>query len=181
MPGILNPVTPIEPTTMTYRYGALAFAAVATPTDVIVITGSATKTIIVKRFKVAGAATAAGTMPAQIVRRSSVGTLGSAVLTAVAAAKHDSSDSTPTGAVSTVGTAHYTTVGTIAGVVGTGRLQMTALATGVAAIPLEWDFCTRNDKGIILRGVAEMLCLNLNGAAIPAGGVIDYEIEIEEV
>ena len=165
----------------TYRYAGMAFAPVATPTDIIVIRGSATKTLIVKRVKICGAATAAGTMPAAIIRRSTAGTLGSAVLTAITAAKLDSTDATATGVVSTVGTANYTTPGTTAGNVGAGRLQLTALATGVAAIPLEWDFAVRDSKGLYLRGVLEHLCVNLNGAALPAGGVIDYEIEIEEV
>jgi hypothetical protein len=181
MATIHNPVTPVDTSNHTYRYAGLAFAMVATPTDVIGIQGSATKTLVVKRFKIAGAATAAGTMPAQIIRRSDAGTIGSAALTAVTAAKHDSTDAAATATVSTVGTANYTTPGTSAGVVGTGRLQMTALATGVAAVPLEWDFCTRNDKGIVLRGTSEYLWLNMNGAAIPSGGVLDYEIEIEEI
>ena len=165
----------------TYRYAGLALAPVATPTDIIIIQGSATKTLIVKRVKLVGAATAAGNMPAKIERRSTAGTIGSAVLTAVVAAKHDSVDAAATATVSTVGTANYTTVGTTAGIVGTGRLQMTALGTGVAVVPLEWDFACRDDKGIYLRGALEFLCVNLNGAAIPAGGVVDYEIEIEEV
>lgn len=165
----------------TYRYAGLALAPVATPTDVIIIQGSATKAMIVKLVKVTGAATAAGTMPIKLERRSAAGTIGSAVLTAVVPAKHESGDPAPTGVVSTVGTANYTTVGTTAGVVGTGRLQMTALATGLAAVPVIWDFACRDDKGIYLRGTAEYLCVNLNGAAVPSGGVIDYEIEIEEV
>tara|TARA_R110000868_G_scaffold24323_1_gene96228 strand:- start:360 stop:890 length:531 start_codon:yes stop_codon:yes gene_type:complete len=165
----------------TYRYAAMAFAPVASPTDIIIIKGSATKTLIVKRVKICGAATAAGTMPAAIVRRSDAGTLGSAVLTAITGAKSDSTQATATGVVSTVGTANYTAVGTTAGNVGAGRLQLTALSTGVAAVPLEWDFAVRDSKGLYLRGILEFLCVNLNGAAIPAGGVIDYEIEIEEI
>ena len=168
-------------TSTTYRYAGLAFAAVATPTDFIVIQGSATKTVFVKRIKLIGAATAAGNMPVQAVRRSDNGTPGSAVLTAVTAAKADTTDAAATAVVSTVGTANYTTPGTSAGVVATGRLQMTALGTGVAVVPTVWEFATRQDKGIALRGTGQYLNLNLNGAAIPAGGVIDYEIEIEEV
>jgi hypothetical protein len=165
----------------TYRYAGVALAPVATPTDVIEIQGSATKTIIVKRVKLAGAATAAGTMPAKLERRTTAGTIGSAVRTAVVAAKHDSADAAPTAVVSTIGTANLGAVGTTAGIVGTGRLQMTALGTGVAANDVVWDFANRDDKGIYLRGILEFLCVNLNGAALPAGGVIDYEIEIEEV
>ena len=165
----------------TYRYAGSAFAAVAAPTDIIVIKGSATKTLIVKLVKLTGAATAAGTMPALLIRRSTAGTLGSAVLTAVTAAKHDSTQGSATGVVSTVGTDNYGVVGTTAGTVGTGRLQMTALATGLGVNPVIWDFASRDDKGIYLRGILEFLCVNMGGAAIPAGGVIDYEIEIEEV
>ncbi len=168
------------PKRATYRYAALAFAMVAAPTDVIVIQGAANKTIRVKRVALSGAATAAGTMPVQLVRRSTAGTLGSAVLTVVAAAKHDSEFVAPTATVSTVGTANYTTLGTIAGVVATGRMQMTALATGLGVTPIVWDFSNREDYPVVLRGVLEHLCVNFNAAAIPAGGVIDYEIEIEE-
>ena len=154
----------------------------ATPTDFIIIQGSATKAVIVKRIKLTGAATAAGNMPVQAVRRSTAGTIGSAVLTAVTPGKADSTDATATATVSTVGTANYDVVGTSAGVVATSRLQMTALGTGVAIVPTVWEFAaSQKDKGIRLRGTSEYLALNLNGAAIPAGGVIDYEIEIEEV
>lgn len=166
----------------TYRYAGVALAPVATPTDVIVIKGSATKTVWVKRIRLTGAATAAGTMPVTVVKRSDAGTVGSAVLTAVTASKADSADAAATGVVSTVGTANYTTVGTTAGNAGSGRLEMTALATGLAAVPVEWNFAgTREDKGIALRGVLEFLCVNLGGVAVPSGGVIDYEIETEEV
>ena len=164
-----------------YRYAGAALAPVATPTDVIVIMGSATKTVWVKRIKITGAATAAGTMPILAVRRSDAGTVGSAVLTGITGAKIDSTQDAATGVVSTVGTANYTTVGTTAGNVASGRLQMTALATGLAAFPVVWEFASREDKGIALRGILQFLCVNLAGAALPSGGVIDYEIETEEV
>ena len=180
-PGTVG-VTPVstEGTKATYRAAALAFAAVATPTDIIIIQGSATRTVRIKSVTLAGAATAAGTMSAQLVRRSTAGTLGSAVLTAVSPAKHDSADPTATAVVSTVGTANYTTVGTSAGVVGAARLQLTALATGLAAVPIVWDFAIRQDKAFVLRGVSEFLCVNMSGIAIPVGGVIDFAIEWEE-
>lgn len=164
----------------TYRYAGLSFAPVATPTDIIEIIGSATKTVRVKRVKLEGAATAAGNMPASLVRRSAVPTIGSAVRTAITAAKHDSGDAAATAVVSTIGTANFGTVGTTAGIVAAGLLQMSALATGLGVSPLVWDFSTRNDKPLILRGVAESLCINMAGAAIPSGGVIHYEIELEE-
>lgn len=175
-----NHIEIVDGTKASYYYAALAFAPFAAPTDFIVIQGSPTRTLRLRRIRLTGAATAAGTMPVQLVKRSTAGVLGSAVLTAIAATKNDSGDPAATGAVSTVGTANFTTLGTLTGVVGVGRLQMTALATGLAVEPVIWDFSTRRGKACILRGISEFLCINLNGAAIPSGGVIDYEIEIEE-
>lgn len=166
----------------TYRYCQIAFAMVATPTDALVIQGSATKTVRVKRIKITGQATAQGSMPVQLIRRSTAGTLGSAVLTAVTAGKHDTSDIAGTAVVSTVGTANYTTVGTTAGTVEVGRLGMSALATGTAGDgqAVVWDYSTRMDKAMVLRGATDFLCVNFNGAAIPSGGVVDFTVELEE-
>ena len=164
----------------TYRYAALGFATVATPTDVLVIQGSATKTIRIKRVVLNGVATAAANMPVQIIRRSTAGTLGSAVLTALTAAKHDINDVAPTAVLSTVGTANYTTLGTTAGTIGAGRLQLSAAATGLSVTPLLWEFATRNDKALILRGTSDFICLNLNAGAVPLGAVVDIEVQTEE-
>ena len=163
----------------TYSYGGVDLVPVATPTDLLVISGSATTTVRVKLVELIGVATAAGNMTALLVKRSSAGTLGSAVLTAVTAAKHDSGQAAATCAVSTVGTANYTTVGTTAGNVRAGLLQMGVVDTGLAAT-LKWDFSSRQDKAVILRGVAEMLCVNLNGDALPTGGKVHWHIELEE-
>jgi hypothetical protein len=167
-----------------YRFAGSAFAMNATPTVALVLQGSATKTIVVKRVKLSGGATAAGSMPVSLTKRSAAGTLGSAVLTGVAATKLDSLDAAATAVFSTVGTANYGTPGTSAGVVGIGRLNMVALgsaATSGEGAPLSFDFSAPNHKPLVLRGVAEFLTVDFGGAAIPSGGVLDYEIEIEEV
>jgi len=164
-----------------YRYANTAFAMVAAPTDAIIIQGSATKTVWVRRIVLAGAATAAGTMPVQAARRSTAGTLNTAVLTAITAAKLDTADGTATATVSTVGTANYSVLGTLVAYAAAARLQMTALSTGVAAVPVVWDFATPDEhRGFALRGILEFLNINFAGAAIPSGGVLDYTIEIEE-
>lgn len=164
----------------TYRYAVLAFTPVATPTAYVVIQGSATRIIRIKRLEIGGTATAAGNMPVIVNRRSTAGTLGSAVLTAVTAGKHDTNDAAATAVVSTVGTANYTTLGTAAG--GTliaDRITLPAAGTGPADTFMR-DFATRNDKPIVLRGVTDFLTIEGNGAAVPAGGVLDIEIEDEE-
>lgn len=169
-------------TKATYRYCLLAFAMVAAPTDAVVIQGSGTKTLRVKRVKVTGQATAQGSMPVQLIRRSAANSGGGAALTGITAAKHDTNDAAATATVSSVGTANFASLGASAGIIGVDRLGMSALATGTAGLgeAVIWDFATRQDKAVIIRGTSDFLCINFNGAAIPAGGVVDFEIEIEE-
>lgn len=164
----------------TYRYSGLAFTPVATPTDFIVIAGSATKTCRIKRIAISGVATAQGVIPIQLIKRTTAGTLGSAVLTAVTAAKHDTNDAAPTCAVSTVGTANYTTLGTAQGTIAAARLNLPAASGGTVTGATGFDFALRRDAPIFLRGTSELVGINGNGGALPAGTVIDYEIEIEE-
>jgi hypothetical protein len=74
--------------------------------------------------------------------------------------------------------ANATALGTAAGNLAQGRLWL-PLATA-QPYPLVWDFCLREDKAIILRGATDFIAINAGGGAAPAGGAIDYEIEIEE-
>lgn len=164
-----------------YRACKLAFAPVATPTDILVIQGSATKTVRIKIIQIGGVATAQGNMPVQLIRRSTAGTIGSAVLTAITAGAHDNTnDGAATAVISTVGTANYTTPGTQVAIVGVGRVNMPAITSGAVTGPLSFDFCLHEDKALILRGTSDYLWINLNGTAIPAGGVFDILIEFEE-
>lgn len=164
----------------TYQYSTSAFAMQATPTAFVVIQGSATKTIRIKRIRVAGVATAQGNMKIQLARWSTAGTLGSAVLTALTAVKHDTSDAAATAVVSTVGTANYTTEGTgSATPMLCDRLFMGVVATGVVGAN-EFAFATRSDKALVLRGTADIITISGNGSAIPSGGVVDIQIELEE-
>ena len=164
----------------TYQAGVAGFTPVATPTAFLYMAGSATKTITIKRIRIAGVATAAGNMPVQFQRWSTVGTQGSATLTALTVGKHDIQDPTATFAPSIVQTANWTTQGT-----GTAvpflcdRLYFSIVATG-APIPNEWNFCQRSDKGLILRGATDILVISGAGGAVPAGGILDVSIEWEE-
>lgn len=165
------------PSGSVYHFAGTALAPVATPTAVLVIKASATKTVYLHRIKVGGAATAAGTMPIFATKRLTDGTPGSAALSAITPAKDLVGADTNTGSVSTVGTANYTTLGTAAGIMCAGRVQMTALATGVAAVPFVWE----PKKPIaLLAGSTEEITIELGGAAVPSGGVLDWEVVTEE-
>jgi hypothetical protein len=166
-------------TKATYRYSVTGITPVATPTDVLVIQGSATKTGRIKYIKVGGKAGTGGQLTVQIIRRSTAGTLGSATLTAITAFQHDGNDAPATLTVSYVQTANYTTLGTAAGGHGgVKRMYLNVPATGPNTDAI-WTF---GDvvKAIELRGLNDFICLNFNGDTVPASGVVDFELVIEE-
>lgn len=177
--GGYTPVHSLDGSVATFSAAGSAFAQVATPTVWLVIQGSASKTVRIRRIELSGAATAAGSMPAVVARCSSAGTPGSAALTAVTAAEHDSSGASATAVVSTVGSANYTTPPTVVANVGAGRVNMVALgsaATSSAGNPLVFDFGVGGESALVLRGTSEFITISASGAAIPAGGVNDYRI-----
>lgn len=162
-----------------YRASIIGVTPVAAATDFIQFVGSSTKTIRIKTIRLNGVATANGNMPVQVIRRSTIGTIGSAVVTPIVIGKLDKNDAAATLTVGTIGTANWTTLGTAAGVMGASRLFLTTTATGTPASTM-FDFTQHQDKGLVLRGTSDWVVVNLNGAAVPAGTVIDIEIEFEE-
>lgn len=180
--GVQNPL-PVEPGTRnTYRYALNDITPVAAPTDIFMIQGSATKTVRIKRIAIYGESTAAGSIGLQLIRRSTqFATQGTATFTPIAAALHDTLDaSTPaTAVVSYIQTANLTAVGTANGI-----LDIAMLTFGNAgAVPLNsviWEFSTRNDKPIILRGLTDFLFIGGFGDALPTGAKLYISIETEE-
>ena len=158
----------------TYSNGIIGFTPVATPTDFWQILGSATKTIRVLRVSISGFATAAISVDLQLIKRSTASTGGTP--TAPTIAPHDSNDAAPTGVVNSFA-ANPSALGTIVGIVSAAKLNLGA--TGAAG-SVVWDFTTRNGQGIVLRGVAQQLALNWAGAAVPAGTLLNCDVEFSE-
>jgi len=158
----------------TYRYAG-TLTPTATPTDIITIAGSATKTGRIKSIVLGGIATTAGNMPVTLIRRSAANTGGTKA--SATGAAHDVNDPAAT-VIPLVFTANASGLGAAVANMGQGRVWL-PLSTGTPA-PLRWDFSTRQDKALIVRGATDIIAINLNGAAVPSGGVIDWEIEIEE-
>jgi hypothetical protein len=162
-----------------YSAGTSRFAMVATPTAAFILPGNATTTVRVKKITLSGAATSAGSMKFSIKKNSDAGTVGSAVLTALTSVPHDSTAAGASSAVSSVGTANYTTVPALVGTVYSGELEMGVLATGVFN-PVVVEYGTGGRQAIVLRGVAQSLTIDFLGGAIPSGGVVDVAIEWAE-
>lgn len=158
-----------------YSWSKVASTPAATPTDVVTITGSATRKVVVRKVIVSGIATTAGQMTCSLVRRSTANTGGTS--TAPAARSRELSQPAAT-AVLALYTVNPTAVGAGIGVSMESRVFLN-LAT---AQPdrLVFDFMADGMKPIVLSGVTDILAINFNGGAVPAGGSLDFQIEWTE-
>ena len=174
-PGAVWTQAGIESQLKTYKYSSLGNTPAATPTDIFTITGSASKTIRITKIVVSGLATTAGQLNPLLVRRSAANTGGTS--TAPTPLKRDTND-----AAASATLALYTanpTVGTAVGTLDSCRLFL-ALATATP-YACRFEFGVNNDKMLILRGTSDILAINFAGAAVPAGGIVDIDVEwVEE-
>lgn len=162
-----------EGTRATYSAASLGLTPAATATDFFQIVGSASKTVRVTRVQISGLATAAATNDIQLVKRTAANTGGTSA--SVSIAQHDSNSAAPSATVNSY-SANPSALG--AGVAIRGE-KLNLGAAGAAGV-IVWDFTTRNSQGLVLRGVAQSLNLNWNGAAVPSGTLLDIDVEWTE-
>ena len=164
-------------TRASFHYVAQDVTPVATATDVVVLSGSASKVIRVTKVSIVGTATAASIYDHYVIKRTTANTGGTS--TTPTAAQADSADAAQT-ATLRLYTANPSALGT--GVsVEANKTYLSASATpGAAALPVVYTFGTRNDKAIVLRGTSESLAINFNGQAVPAGASLYLSIEWTE-
>lgn len=160
----------------TYRASGTAYAAYATPTDLIVISGSASKTVLVTGISIQIQSTAAALQTLYYVKRSTANTGGTA--TAQTALPLDSADATATAVVSL-----YTAAPTTGTPVGNyAILQVvsaiaTGAPTGINPLSSSASMVTDLRQGVILHGAGESLCLNYAGAALTTGFTATWFVE----
>lgn len=152
----------------------------ATPTDVAILTGSATKTIKVTRVTITVQATASGAVVYDLVKRS--GGTQSAVNTAFAGATHagamDSNDAASTvitAGLAGVYTSNPASTGTTIGIVK--DWSPTILAN--AGVVFEY-VCTQPAKCITLRGATQVLAINGAGHTLLTGEKVGVSFEWTE-
>jgi hypothetical protein len=162
-----------EGTKATYSAATGGFTPATTATDFLTIVGSSSKTVRVTRISIWGFATTAISEEILLIVRTTANSSGTATQPTIA--QHDQNDAAPT-AVVNLYSANPTT-GSSGGVLRQAKLNCGV--TGSAG-QLVWDFSTRNTKTIVLRGVAQTLCLNYNGAAVPSGMKLSIEVEWTE-
>jgi hypothetical protein len=155
----------------TYRATGTGYAAYATPTDMLVISGSATKTVAVTNLFMQIQSTSAALQTLYFVKRSTANTGGTA--SNPAAVPLDSAEDAATAALSlysVIPDALGTSVGNVAiavaasvALTGTpGTMQMNQ-GSGLQYGLLDLR------RPIVLHGAAESLCINYNGAALTPG------------
>jgi hypothetical protein len=164
-------------TRATFHYVAQDITPVATATDVLVLTGSATKVIRVTKVVIVGTATAASIYDHYVVKRTAANTAGTS--TNVTAAKSDSTDDAQTATLALY-TANPSALGTGIAVEANKTYLSASASPGAAALPSAYTFGVRNDKAIVLRGTSESLAINFNGQAVPAGASLYLSIEWTE-
>lgn len=136
----------------------------AAATDVLLITGSATKLVRVLTIELFMMQTTAGISSWLLIRRSTDDTGASIALTP---RNHDINDPAATAVIREYQA--NPTLGTSVGIVSRSQI-LHASATSTIQPGYTFDFINSGfDKGIVLRGVSDILVLNFNGAAVPAG------------
>jgi hypothetical protein len=158
-----------------------SFTPPATPTDLVTITGSATKTVKVWSIRLTTTNTAAGSQEFFLIKRSTADTTGTPVAGTVFPL--DSANAAGTATVN-----HYTAnpgaLGTAVGTVNRVRIASpAAVPASFAGVVTDAGYellpVMRNGIGvqpITLRGIAEQLAVNFNGAALVAGQTHVYTI-----
>lgn len=164
----------IEPTARAvYSSAVTTLTPPATPTDMVTIIGSATKTIRVLYIELFSTQTLSGTNTFFIVNRSAADTGGTSTTPTIVPWNSGSAAATSVVRQYTVNPAGLgASVGTV----------MVAKITTPAAASLTndtyiFDF-TRNGvaSGFVLQGAAQTLALNFNGAALPSGLAISVNV-----
>lgn len=179
-PGTTNRVVLGPSVLTTYRVLGVNYAAYATPTDLICIFGSGTKTVYLNSFAVSPQQTTGAIQNFFWIKRSTANTGGTPTTqTAIAL---DSADAAATAVVTQYGAAPAT--GTAVGTINQQFLNVAA----TTAAPNSMLFSTQAvagspvtfSKPLTLRGTGEGLCLNFAAAALPAGFTTYYLVDWTE-
>lgn len=171
------PAVGTEGTKDTFCCGIIGFLPIATPTDIWTMIGSATKVVRITKIRLTGVATAATPVALQLIKRSTANTGGTTTTPTIV--PNDTSDAAATAVITYYAAGANPTLGSTVGTMRSGFLNLGAAAAGAAGV-LEWDFTNLNDKAIVLRGVAQAISINWNGAAVPAGTLLTIEVRFTE-
>lgn len=166
------PLADNDPIRGAYGYSVFGMTPAATATDVLTISGSATKTIRIRQVVISGIASSAGNIPIVIHRRTTDNTGGTS--TTPTPAQRDGSDDTATAVVRQY-SANPSALGTSLGPIDGGRLAIPTATSGqLDRFVAQYSWL--NEKAPTLRSATDFFAINLNGATLPTGLALDIGI-----
>lgn len=191
-PAVCNPLDPslvasmpIDSVKWTYSASKNGIVPGTSATDIFTITGSASKIIRVLYVEIWATSTAAtaAAIDVLLIKRN-VADTGGTTTGSPTPTPHDINAP----AVSATVLIYTSTPPTATGAQGTAIRSaklIPALATYTATdfpvpVPLIWYFGNRPGQGIVLRGIADVLAVNLNGVTPPAGPLFNISMEWTE-
>jgi len=161
---------------LTYSMAFNGLVGAASCTDLVRLSGSATKTVYVQEVRFSATATAAKTLDVLLIKRSTAGSGGTS--SAGVAIPHSSDDEAGS-AAGLLYTANPT-VGTATGNLRATRFTIAVVDAAATQGEVVWDLKGYNGgKGVRLEGVAQGLCINLNGVTV-SSGLLNINIEWTE-
>lgn len=159
----------------TYSAVSIGLVPAASATDIFCISGSATKTIKISGIRITGVAGTLTTVPLVVLRRASLDTGGTAALTTAAPnLTNGASDSNnPTATATLIAyTANPTIVDTSPMYFRAQNLTTPTVAAGTNTPPVDFTFGStlpNFTQPLVVRGVAQQVCLNLQASSISSG------------
>lgn len=170
-----------EPTVDTYGATGIGIVPASSATDIACITGSATKVVRVQAIRVSGSAGTLVNVPVVITKHATANTGGTAALTTALPVPYtfDTTDAAVS-ATTTAYTANPTIADVAPGLIDAGVLVLSATGTLAGNTGTLFDWSGRNfHEAPTLRGVAQQVCVNLNGTS-PSSGLVNVSFRWTE-
>lgn len=174
-PAGLIKIVQDSPVKTTYGSSILNLATAATATDVVTLSGSATKTVKIIEIGISGSATTAVALGIQLIKRSTTNTTGTSTTPAIV--PFDSANA-PGTAVFRAYTANPGALGTAVGTLKVHKLLIDS--TTVTSNFILYQHGSTPGQPIVLRGVGEFLAINFNSTTITGSSMCIYMVWTEE-
>jgi hypothetical protein len=176
--------SPVDGQKWTYSAAKVGLVPAASATDIFTITGSASKTVRVTHIEIWATTTAAtaAALDVLLLKRSTADTAGTSTGSPTPV-PHDIN--APAVSATVLSYTVNPTTGTLVGTAIRNSKLFQTLATYTATdfpapVGLIWDFGNRPGSAIVLRGITDVLAINLNGVSASAGALFDISAEWTE-
>lgn len=169
----------MESVVPTYSATGVGIVPASATTDLACITGSATRIVRVKAVHISGSAGTLISVPVSLLKRAVADTGGTAATSTALPVPYPLDSGFPTVSATTIAyTANPTINDATPGIIDTGILALNlTTAAGSNGITPSYDFAVA--APVVLRGIAQQLCVNLN-ATSPSSGVVNVSFRWTE-